>query len=930
MKKFKLLFLTTSLLSMVVTACNFTPDIPKENETSDHLSDEEMIDVLKGWNPNVTVQYDQDFVPVFDEDDFEPIPEDKQARLSSTILDAKRDSSVGVVFKDAQAQADNLHINNSLSRRYEKIARSNRPENYVSVTDVNKNNQDVLFSAENNRLSLKLDSSFKYGMIYFVYLNDDTLMFENKDPSIRRLTIEIEDDPSEPEEIDEYELQDNIPVLSLAHVSNEDVDDNAIFSFDYDATLPDLNVDDVFLVKQDESNDGITLIDFYGQYIRKELNPDGSYKVFYKEPESERVYKKLRRKSVKLIDFTNVHILVNEDTLRNQLRYSNTSRALLSFFAKESHSKDPEYLRSILDNIGFDFKFNYYDGKFTFSFAIYASNIKICQDKEGKSGLFLTLKYQYTRISEYHIDFDVGVKTKWGVIPVGVAYKIKMVEDIEESHSFFVIIDSKSIDDESEDKIKSDLIEEVGKAKEGEDNFYKQLSEDDEAKEQTEGNKTTIPLFEIEVPVYEPLMFKFEMDLIIDLTVEAMFLVKKQWKSNRVVLNFSNEDGGDSDTHQDVKESSAWDFYFMGLAELRIAFRLSGALYIAGTYKYLHVELYAEFYVKIGIQGNLSITILTDTSGEQVTGNASIDLYVLMGAKVGIDIVVAIFDLDFSVDLFKTYILRVHYSNDLQRYSDSAVTEITLEKTIANINDYDILKFVTWDGVKMSVSTQKFDADSEVSLIESWLGDLSFRMFSFESNDERISIADNGEISVADKTAAVFDATFTVKVSPLAGFIEDREITIHFIAPDAHHIYLHVDQDTTIDLCLIRPEVEYTLELPPERPGYRFVSYIVHYPDGDQEMHPTQQVAIPESLDDDLHIDINWYKIKYYTVYFFDGHNNLIYVDSHVEEHTASSEPDPEIRDQYMDGYFFIGWDKSFDHVDSDLIVRGIYLKVGD
>ena len=58
-------------------------------------------------------------------------------------------------------------------------------------------------------------------------------MFENKDPSIQRLVIEIEDDPNEPAEIDECEYQDNVPMLSLDLVSNESVDENAIYSFEY-------------------------------------------------------------------------------------------------------------------------------------------------------------------------------------------------------------------------------------------------------------------------------------------------------------------------------------------------------------------------------------------------------------------------------------------------------------------------------------------------------------------------------------------------------------------------------------------------------------------------------------------------------------------------------------------------------------------------
>lgn len=933
MKRFKKLFLLIPLLAMIITSCNFDTS-PKEkvNEENPYqLNDDEMYSILKSWDPVVTVTHDETFMPVFD-GEMETVPLETQARLSSSLLDAPRDSKVGVVLQDVESDKYAL---NGVRYEYEKIVHSDHPSSYISVTDVNKGELDVAFYAENNRISLTLDSSFRYGEVYFVNLNDDSLMFENKDPSIRRLTIEIEDDPSDPEgTIDECEYQDNIPLLSLAHISNEDVDEHAIFSFDYDDSLPDFKEGDVFLAKEDQANSEIGLVDFYGEIVKVENNPDGSKKVFYKEPDSEKIYKKLRKKSVEPVNESDFHILVTEDSLRDQLRYSDTSRALLSFFAKESHTKDPSQLKGILEYLKFDFKFNWYDGKFTFSFSIYAGNIKIWKSEDGTKALYLTLKYEYTRISEYHIDFDVSLKKKWHVIPVGISYKVKMVEDIEESHTFYVIVDGQNVTDESEQKIKNSLIEEVGKAKNGQDNFYKKVSEDPESKKKTEGNKTTINLFEIEVPVYEPLVFKFSMDLVIEITVEAMFLVKKQWKSNRVVFNFSNKDGGDSDTHQDVRETNAWDFYLMGMAEVKVAFRLSGAFYIKGTYKFMHVEVYAEFYVKVGIQGTISITYMKKGADDKVDGNTSIDLYVLMGAKVGLDITFAVLHLDFSYDLFKTYILRIYFSNELETYTSGeqgAVTEINLNRTVASINDFNILEFSVWDGVRMSVAPKKFDADARFTYIEGWLGDMSFKMFSFESHDDRVTISDDGEIRIADGTAAEFDATFTVKVSKLAGSVDDRDITIHFSAPDAHHIYLDYEGDGTniIDLGKYRPGYEYKLMLPGSRSGYTFVSYTVHFPDNyDAEMHPTDVITMPEGQD--LYITANWHKIQYYTVYFYDGHNNLVHVDNHVEEHTAAIAPTEEIRDQYMDGYFFIGWDKAFTSVESDLIVRGIYIKVGD
>ena len=81
MKKFRSLFLGASLLAMLVSSC--TPFTLKSDDNSDyHLDDDQMLDILTGWNPEVHVTHDENFKPVLD-GDFEEIPENKQARLSS-------------------------------------------------------------------------------------------------------------------------------------------------------------------------------------------------------------------------------------------------------------------------------------------------------------------------------------------------------------------------------------------------------------------------------------------------------------------------------------------------------------------------------------------------------------------------------------------------------------------------------------------------------------------------------------------------------------------------------------------------------------------------------------------------------------------------------------------------------------------------------
>lgn len=918
MKKIRNLLLGFMTLSLLVSGCSnvATPHNEESNNNTanknEDLSDEQMIEVLSNWEPKVNFLKDDNYSPTFDE--MAAVPNDEQDRLSSTLFDVERGSSILIKLIDESFSAS------TREGKYQDIVSNVNSSQYISVSDVDGHVKDAALSTDGTCIDLAIDNSYSYGSVYVIELvKENVLYFDGKDPSIQKLTLEIIDDPTEAENYDIVNLKPNIPQLDLANVSEEHVDENATFTFTYSGSLPTLNPGDIFLVKNDQNAEKLEITDFYGKFVSKEELGNNKYKVTYVEPEGSEIYSELRKKGTAPLNLEgNIKPLYEDEGLINSLRYSSFARGFLNFYHKYSGVSRNELLGNILDEVKLDITYNYYDNKLTFTLSIHIDQIKLSDT------LYLSLGVKYTEISFFDVDFDIGIKTKW-LVPVGISYKLKMQQSKQQSFEFDISIKKeKPTEPSDEEEIKNTLYDELQKAKDGYDNFYQRLKDDAKAVAQTEGNKTTIPLFSVTCPIYPPVVFEFKIDFIIDLSVQAMLVIKKQWESNTTFFNYSNQKGGDGDTSQNITKATFWDVYLMGKIELTFSLRIAGALYIEGTYKFCHVEVYIELYVKIGIQGVLMASFPSDTDASHFNGNVTIDLYVLMGAKVGLEIVLAFFSKDFSRDIFKTYMLRIVFTNGLSAYLDSAPTSITMNKSIMSIDETDVLSFRTWNGVTMRAEDKKLKASDVTTLIESWIKDLKVRIFSFEPTDPQwVEISEDGVIRIKDDDPdrpADLTTSFKIKVNIFAGIIADREITLTYHDPDAHHIYIDGQ-----DMGRFSKNNTYYLPEPKARDGYKFLYY--HYQDSSEEMHVDDPIVMG---DKDINIVTEWHKIIYYTVFFYDGFNNLIHVDSHVEEFTAVTPPEPEIRDQYMHGYFFLGWDKKIDYITSDLAVHGLYMKVGD
>ena len=925
MKKNNSLILGLLSFVLALTSCGKNQPKNQDNNPSDPET-QLQYEVLSSWTPKVTITHDENLVHTFHYEKFRSFDPKDQERLSATMFDVPRNSSLKMHFtEDAPEHMSYTNVVNNHSF-------------FLSIKDpiTSQFKANPTLSTDGSKLSLKLDQNFEYGRVYRITLNPNShLQFEDKDPSIQSMVIEMEDDPSEEAEYDTCVPKENIPTLDLENVSDEQTEENDLMSFSYTGTLPDLHQGDIFLVKS-TSNGKLGMADFYGIFESKEQVSEKT-KIYYSEPNGEDIYQELRLKGIKPVDLSGLQVTATKSFIQDQFKYSASARGIVSFLSKQAGTRNPKQLTSLMEHIELGLTFNYYDNVVTLTFSVGAKDIKL------RDNLFLTIMYTYNVTTNYSTDYDISLETEWG-IPVGVNYKIKCIQDTTESHTIVAFVKyqkeqvpeidpgSEEGSEEAEEDVKKDLVRELLDAKDSKDNFFKKIKDSAEAVAETEGNKTTIPVLKIPIELPGALVLEFRLDIIFDFTLQAMFFVRKQITTQDVVFNFSSEDGGDSSEQKRIEGANCWDVYFMGLAEFKLSLRLCVALYFVGTYKYLHVEAYGEVWLKVGLQGSLMASWYTDDSAEDsFSGNMSIDFYVMVGIDVGIDVVLAFWHQNVSFTLYKTYIFRLYMCNEIEHYADNTVKRIDMtNKTTDNINNYDILNFKYWDGVYMIMSEKKFAADDRQSIITLFGQEiLGVYDFTFTPEDESLlQISQDGTITIPDGTPAEFTTHFTIHLHNAISLVQDREIEVYFNAPDAHHIYYQDNIDGKIvgeprDAGRYRPEYKYIVPEPPEKTGYKFKNYEV---DG-KIIGTGWEYEMPA---EDVTFTIYWHKLTYYQVQFVDGKGNVIFSDNHVEENTAAREPSPEIRDQYMAGYKFIGWDKSFSNVNSNLIVRGIYVKVGD
>ena len=968
------LFITLASVVSVFAGCkkkNNQEETPTPEPTpTKEITDEELIAAIENSNPDVKFIIDDDASYTHIEREssmvLKDVDEDKQNYGSSAILDMPVTGEICVVFNE---QADTtLAPSDSL---FANLVTANSELQTITVKDrsgTNIERNSNCLSADGSKLKISVADfartydatsnamTYNYGEVYQIAINDaDFLCFENRDPSIRTLTVEIQDDPLEDDTIDENVLKSTIKNIDLKKVLNKKVDTTTgKYSFDYAGVLPDINRGDVFYATIDGKPN--PKFDFYGIFESQEF-VDGNYHVIYDAANIDDVYDEFHHKGQEPVDFSNeaasMDIPMMEEEASKHFKSSTFALGLARTVAPLV-SNDLGKITSILSNFKINVNINIKDNTLSMKFCAGIYGYKL------KDQMYLTVDFGYEKITTYTIDFDVSISYSW-IFPSGVDYKIKCIEDTQEIYYLKATFTkayasetpketdlTKTIENEI-DAIKS------ADAEKRNTSVMTAFDKDTALKPATSGSKTTWPIVVVDLYYLAPISMRLRADFYIDAGFQAMLMFSHETQSSKVDFCFSNVGGSDTDVSQTVKKSTNWQVGFVGSLHFEVGFRLSYSFSILGLYDYLKAEAYAEAYVNASLTGMLTAAITVTDLGTDFTGYIGVDAAVVAGMRVGLDFKILIFNENVNKVLWTTYLYRIKYENSIEHVASEAQSSIQMDSQTMSLDQTDVLIYECFNSITMGLENKKIKANDTFSIISgafvsnSVTKDASGHIFQYSIVEDPSGFAEineDGEMHIRDGSPVDLDFKIGVHVSNWCGTASDRVINVHYHASDAKEAYLVVGDfiaGTTEPVYYYigeyRPGAKLTLPEGPKFRGFIFSGYAIY--DGvlqtgsnfdsihpNKIYHPGDEVEMPIE-GDRLVFQCFYQTARKFTVNFYDGNNNLVYVDQLYEGEDAT-EPYAAMRDRFMDKsrYTFVGWNRKFNNVQSNLDVYGIYIGI--
>ena len=939
-------FLMLACSVSVFAGCNKKDNKNKENETpTQEISDEQLMEAIAGSNPTVDVEVgDYEHLEGMEVKDVDALTGKK---ASSSWLDAPKNAEVTIVY-DSTARSE-VQMTTSLMKN---LVNANAQLHTITIKDqagnyLEQENNSNMLTTNGEKITVYNPAGYEYGRVYQIAINNAPfLCFENKDSSIRTLTLEIEDDPTEETTYNEKTRKTNITEVNLNKVSNKNINkENATCTFEYAGVFPsNLHKGDIFYVTGSEPNDKL---DFYGAFDSKESVAGGKEIVTYTVPSIEDIYDSLRIKDVKDVNLEDdAELTLDDEVARRTFKQSSLARGIARA-ALPLVDNDLNAITSIMSNFQIKVNINMINNRLTMKFTAGIYNYKVSQSKST----YITIEFGYEKITDYKVDVDVSIETKW-IVPIGVNYKIKCLEDTQEIFFLKATVTIGLKPDTPKDKKDwtDSVINEIDHIQKGDAASALSVFKDKEAQASTSGGKTTWPLLIVDVYAFSPISFRLRIDFYIDAGFQAMMCFQQETHSKKVDFCFTNESGAAEDADNTITKSSNWSVAFAGNIHIEIGFRASFSFSILGLHDYLHAEAYAELYINASVSGMLLADISFEDTSTEFSGYICIDLAVTVGMRVGLDFKILFVSENVQKTLWFYYLLRVLYENSMEHWSTAADTEIIMEHQTMNINETNVLWFNCFNSVTMGFEDNKFKGEQTISpfsgilVPQAFIDWTSTHLFKYEVLDhtEYISINENGVLHASNDAPTEFDATIRIGISNWGGTVSDRDITVHFHDSDAREIYMsyaggHLNPGSGWDRMVsllgeYRTTHSFTFPKADERRAFNFDNYAIMVDGNDigRVFHEGDTIAMSQIPAGNTIEVVAWYVDKEsYDVNFYDGKGNLVYEDTVYEGETATA-PYAAMRDRYMgNDYTFIGWDRKLDDITADTDIHGIYISIG-
>lgn len=918
-------------LTLILSSCS-NIQVKVNNPQDDGFDVELMKDVraaLVEANPQVVVSYDNEHSYDF------------QSELSNQTI-ADNGSQNAAILEVERNYTFDIAINEGIPYHiwdHEILYKSSI--NYVRI--VNQYNEIIPteFShvdRNNNIYTISPLSLYEYDMVYTATIYEDKpFHFVGKDESIKKITFKIESENPTLDNINNVSTISDIVSINLRDCqdSEESASNHGNYVFEYYGNVL-LNINDVFL-----ASDVLGVTDknsFYGKVIS--ITNRDKYKLIEYEPANANdVFTQLNiDEKDEPVNLTNAEVALTEQVVKERFATNEETQKLVYAIAREAKADKYDIL-DWLSHASLNVNLGIKNNTFTFTININWAGI-------FKEEILFNVNVGYEYKETLTSDFKARIATKYKVIPIGVDYKLKLVED---SYSSFTIkIDfSRGVSPMPDaDKIREGIFKRIGEAEDGLVDYKSIFAQGDHAaKVDGDGNALIIPLLRVDIDTFYPVSFRVEIDIVIEISIKVAFVFQYTSHKKTVVFSFSNEQGAENVTNETLEESSEIDVSFYGQFKAEVGLKVKFAVYLLGFYKYLHVEFFIHGYVGFQITGMAIFHWDLDPNSQRTfDASASFDFKIYLGAKWGYDVRFLFFHLSDSFNFAPDKVLYGYRTGERIIEAKPPTTNISIDDNGLDLGASNYLLYDVFEPNKFAVSKAKLIKPT--SVVEKEYGILvnnpttspmlSFRFTDNSGNPTNYLRLVGDRLSV-NKDAPI-DFTCKMIVTSLVGNASETTFNITCHCDDLRDIYFDdvyaysVRNGATITL----PTLDISEEIIDDQTNFAYF----WLPEGySGESGSDYYSGLPGGSYDLSKLaagDVNFVKTPeykhYYLVDFFTStglHIKTVRVEM-GQNLSLNDVPSIYECERNMPGYRFIGWDIGYDNLTTihDMkVVTGLYVK---
>ena len=836
---------------------------------------------IPDYNPNALVTIHEVDDIVFEEHEYSPVEIDNPDLMCNTFMDVDPDYKVTLQLTSSLLNATAL-------------------ENDVIVEDVLGNNVELDFNYQNNALSnantVLLDVTpkelYQAGRAYsFSIENNKSLLFLGKDPSVRKIIFTIKDDDSSI-----MDLNTNYPTYDLNKVSNfSGFGEHDTFLY-YDGQI-DCKKDDILLFTEGEEK-------LFVQVVKVESD-NGELKIHYKCPEVKDFVNDLDLHiNQHEVDVAKDFTLNNIEDIVHDVTHS--EQTLMYCYAIADKYDFVPQLGGFLESANVNFSFKPEGTKFTLS-------LDLSYTTTTRTGWRICASFKFRWVKSFIISADAKVETFLG-IPYDISMNAAVASDFIFTFQPTITKKHKAINIKNVEDTPKDL--DLNRAKEAVEEFkdrWVDLDKTGYKKDLVVGDTIMINLghlgihlgyLTIDIDVYA--CFKMTTDI----TLGASYT----YSCHEVLIEYGSgsgdPDGGDSPSDISVNTISA---YICGKISIEAYLKVRVTIYITGLKHLANLMLDGDIGVYFEISGLGTLGYDFNTMSLDGELGASIEFGFLIRVSLSVNLLWVV-HLNWDLLTFKFPIFKLGFNYAIQDKTDVGV--INLNKLETDIGETGLLTFNIFDADGLCIITKTFGYKDEVTYYESILSkDAKYRIFTdIEAKSDKVKI-ENGYIKVDPNVAELdFDIDIYVKKNPVTNPVK-YTVRCHYVSSEAK--YISFDGQNQVAY-LPGNKIEFPKEVE-ERPGYLFKGWIYN----GKLYNDRSDIVV---LDDNINFEALYVLDEIYTVKFYDGFNNLIYTTT-VKNYDDVVAPEDAIRDKNMEGYTFVGYDKSLKEIKGDLEIHAIYVK---